>query len=158
MKRFIYFVIIFVMAQISVLNAQDNIPPQGTWGFRASIQGSQTDIMAPYRASDNVTISPIFGFRWDENAFTNIRFGGHAQIFRNTGTDFATYVGGQLVIDIFSPDVGDSETDVLIGGNAGGEYFISGSFSLGVEGRLNLLLNGATSIRTATAVTATYYF
>lgn len=156
MKYFITAVLL-VIIHFSLATAQ-NMPGAGTWGIRASIQGTQPYIMVPYRASDNVTISPLFGFDWREDVETVISFGAHAQIFRNTGADFATYLGGQLIIDITSPDEGDSDTDILLGGNFGGEYFISRSFSLGVEGQLNLFLNDRTRIRTGTAVFASYYF
>jgi hypothetical protein len=151
-------VLLLLVLQISTTTAQNNLPPQGTWGMRASIQGSQSDIMLPYRASGNVTISPLFGFQWNEDQFTRIRFGAHGQFFRNTGSNFASYIGGRLVIQIHSPEVGDSETDISLGGNFGGEYFLSRSFSLGVEGQLNLFLNDQTRIGTGTAVFATYYF
>ncbi len=150
--------VLLLVFQISTTNAQDNFPPQGTWGIRASLQGDQQDIMVPYRASERVTISPVFGFRAVEDSHTSIRFGAHAQFFRSTGSDFGTYIGRQLLIHIFSPDQADSDTDILLGGVAGGEYFISRSFSLGVEGQLNLFLNGATTFGTRAAVTASYYF
>lgn len=153
----------FILLGILILGLQNsvtaqNVPGEGTLGIQASIQSNQTDILFPYRISNDVSIAPLIGFQSVENGLTTLRVGIKPQFFRSIGNDFATYLGGLGVIRLDSPNVGDNNTSFTLGFNGGGEYYLSSSFSLGVEGLVNIILDNNNAVSTGAAVSATYYF
>jgi hypothetical protein len=135
-----------------------NVPGEGTLGITASVQSGQTNLLFPYRISDQVAIAPMIGFRSVENGLTTLQVGIKPQFFRAIGSDFATYIGGLGLIRIDSPNVGDNDSSFVVGFNGGGEYYLSSNFSLGVEGLVNIVLDNQNSIATGAAVNATFYF
>lgn len=155
---FSYLLISFLVFTITKSAEAQNVPGEGTLGVRASIQASQTDLLFPYRISNDVAIAPLIGFQSVENGLTTLRVGIKPQFFRTIGNDFATYLGGLAVIRLDSPNVGDNNTSFILGFNGGGEYYLSSRFSLGVEGLVNIILDNNNAIGTGAAVAATYYF
>lgn len=156
-KLSLIFVTLFFATSIAYAQ---NRPDEGTVGLSASVQSSQTNIQLPIWLSENVTIAPIFGLNHQEDSFTSINVGITPRFYQNLGSDFASYLGAQALLQQTSPEVGDNETDLLLGAIGGGEYFLDEHFSLGIEGQLNLFLNdtGNNSLSTGAAIIGTYYF
>lgn len=137
-----------------------NRPGKGTKGLAASIQGNQTNILLPIWTSQETVIAPVVGIRYEADIATNLNLGVQSRFYRTLGRDFAHYLGVQGLIQHRSPDVGDDQTDLIIGGTGGGEYFLNPRFSLGVEAQLNLFLRDGNNniLATGAAITGTYYF
>ncbi len=149
--------LIFISLPLQEAHSQ-NVPGEGTLGITASVQSGQTNLLFPYRVTDQVAIAPMIGFRSVENGLTTLQVGIKPQFFRAIGNDFATYLGGLGMIRIDSPNVGDNDSSFVLGFNGGGEYYLSSHFSLGVEGLVNIVLDNQNSISTGAAVNATFYF
>jgi hypothetical protein len=162
MKKQIPFIYFFISMLIMASSAEEgfsqNIPGEGTLGITASVQSGQTNLLFPYRISDQVAIAPLIGFQSVEDGLTRLQVGIKPQFFRVTGSDFVTYLGGLGMIRIDSPNVGDNDSSFILGFNGGGEYYLSSHFSLGVEGLVNIVLDNRNSIGTGAAVNATFYF
>lgn len=137
-----------------------NIPEQGTVGLSASLQGNQTNLMVPIWTSEDLVIAPLLGIVHEADNFTTINLGVKPRFYQSMGSNFASFLGLQGILQYTSPIVGDDVTDFLIGANGGGEYFLDSHFSLGVEGQLNLLLRDSDNNRVSTgvAITGSYYF
>lgn len=135
-------------------------PAEGTLGLSASIQSSQTNLQLPIWLTDSITLAPIFGLNHQEDTFTSINIGVAPRFYQNLGSDFASYIGARGIFQRTSPEVGDDETNLLLGATGGGEYFWDEHFSMGVEGQLNLFLNdgGSNNLSTGAAIVGTYYF
>lgn len=140
-------------------NAQ-NRPDEGTVGLTASIQSGQTNLRAPIWFSDDLSVAPILGINHRADAFTDLNIGVSPRFYQDMGSNFASYIGAQGLVQYTSPEVGPEDTDLLLGATGGGEYFLGGHFSLGVEGQLNFFINdnGNDAFSTAAAVMGTYYF
>lgn len=155
----IVLVCLAMLLAVSATKAQ-NQPSTGTFGLSASVQSGQTNLQVPIWVTDNVTVAPIFGINYQQDNFTTLNFGVSPRFYQNLGTDFGTYIGAQGIILHTSPEIGDNDTDILIGPTGGGEYYLSEHFSMGVEGQLNFLLNdnGNNQVSTGAAIMATFYF
>jgi hypothetical protein len=150
---------IALILAVSATHAQ-NRPASGTIGISASLQSNQTNLKIPIWADDNVVIAPIFGLVHEFDSNTTLNFGINPRFYQDLGDDFATYIGGQGIIQRFSPEFGDESTNFLFGAVGGGEFFLDEHFSIGVEGQLNYLLDDGDndSISTAAALTGSFYF
>jgi len=137
-----------------------DLPDEGTVGIRASFQGSQSNLAFPIWASERVSIAPVVGLSYVEDQSTTVNFGLKPRFYQSLGNNFASYLGLAGLVQYTSPDVGDNETDFLVGVNGGGEYFLDEHFSIGVEGRLNFIIadQGSNGLQTGAAVSASYYF
>jgi hypothetical protein len=137
-----------------------NRPTDSNFGITASLQGSQTNLQAPIWLNNNVTIAPVFGINHQQDSFTSINLGIVPRFYQETGSDFATYLGARGILQRTSPEVGEEDSDFLLGATGGGEYFLDSHFSLGVEAQLNFLINdnGGDRLSTGAAVMGTYYF
>ncbi|MGM0546614.1 MAG: hypothetical protein ACQEST_07825 [Bacteroidota bacterium] len=156
-KLFALCITLFVIS--STAFAQDP-PTDSKFGFTASLQGSQTNLQIPIWINDQVTIAPVFGLNYQQNNFTTLNLGVAPRFYQDMGSDFATYVGARGILQRTSPDVGDDDTDLLLGATGGGEYFLGNRFSLGAEAQLNFFVNdgGNNSLSTGAAIMGTYYF
>lgn len=138
-----------------------NRPDAGTVGLSASLQSSQTTLKVPIWASENIVIAPLFGITHQDDNYSSINVGVSPRFYQTLGSDFATYIGAQGILQQTSVDgTGEDSSDFLLGASGGGEYFLDEHFSLGVEGQLNFMFeeNDDNSIFTAAAVIGTFYF
>lgn len=133
-----------------------NRAAEGIVGLSASIQNSQTNLQIPIWLTDNITLAPIFGLNHQENTFTSLNIGISPRFYQNLGSDFASYIGARGIFQSTSPEVGENETDLLLGTTGGGEYFLDEHFSMGVEGQFNLFLNDGGN--NSLSIVGTYYF
>ncbi len=143
----------------STLFAQ-NRPASGSIGISASLQSTQTNLKIPIWATHSFVIAPIFGLDHEFDSNTTLNFGVNPRFYQDLGDNFASYVGGQGILQRNSPEFGNETTNFLIGAVGGGEFFPDEHFSIGVEGQLNYLLDdgGNDTISTAAALTGTFYF
>jgi hypothetical protein len=150
--------LVFTLSAVQ-LQAQ-NRPDQGSVGFSASIQGQSANLLIPIWISNDMVLAPTFGLFHQENNRTTLNVGVSPRFYRDLGDNFASYIGARGLIQHTNFDVGDDQTDFILGATGGGEYFFNSHFSFGVEAQLNLGINGNQEnvLRTGTAVTASYYF
>ena len=155
-----FLTLFFAITLLSTTAFAQERPTQSTFGLTASIQGNQTNLQVPIWLNDNVTIAPIFGINHQQDNFTSINLGVTPRFYQDMGSDFATYLGARGILQRTSPEVGPEDSDFLLGATGGGEYFLNGRFSLGVEAQLNFLVNdnGSDRLSTGAAVMGTYYF
>ncbi len=137
-------------------------------GLSASLQGENVDILLPIWMSDKLVIIPAVSFAYLSDAATDMAVG--FALRRNVGQgDAVPFVGARFMLFILNPEGNSSgTTDFVFGPFAGGEYFFHDHFSIGVEAQVNIAKSDKTSLRfghpdgttinTATAVFATYYF
>lgn len=150
----------------SSLLAQSKTPSSGV-GLATSIQDGQFDIMVPIWLGEKFSLAPVVGILFAEGGGSDIRI-GVAPRFYLRKEELSPYVGLRVGALMSSPSNGSSTTDIVLGGAFGGEYFLSASFSLGVEAQLNLALSddnstrfgnpGKKNINTGAAVIASVYF
>jgi hypothetical protein len=147
-------------------------PAPGT-GLSASVQAGQFDILIPVWTGPSTAIIPSIGLNFGQDVGLDLRAGLAARFYRRVA-EVSPYVGlrgGVLFFSPSQPENGpdlDSTVDFLVGGAFGAEAFLTSTFSLGVEGQLNLTLSGEESARfgnpgnlnvnTGAAVLATVYF
>ncbi len=150
--------IVLILA-VSTSYAQ-NRPSSGTIGISASLQSNQTNLKIPIWAAENVVIAPIFGLIHEFDSNTTLNLGISPRFYQDLGDNFASYVGGQGILQRVSPEFGNERTNFLIGTVGGGEFFPDEHFSIGVEGQLNYFVDdgGDDTISTAAALTGTFYF
>lgn len=158
-KIFLLFATIFLGTTTAFSQTR---PDVGSVGLSASLQSNQTNLKVPIWASENIVIAPVVGIAHQDDNFTTFNVGLNPRFYQSLGSDFATYIGAQGILQHTSIDNvdGNDSSDFLIGASGGGEYFLDEHFSLGVEGQLNFLLedNENNSIYTAAAITGTFYF
>jgi len=71
----------------------------------------------------------------------------------------APYAGpGLRILSIEPPGPADGDSDLVLSGFGGAEYFLANGFSFSVEGRLEILTGDNTVVTTAGVVRATVYF
>lgn len=152
--------LLLFLTATTAFSQNQNRPDEGTIGLSASVQSGQTSLMLPIWTSDNVVIAPVLGFVHEQDSFTRLNIGVKPRFYQDLGSDFASYIGVQGLLQYTDPNVGDEVTDFLLGANGGGEYFLSSHFSLGVEGQLNFLFrdDNDNGFSTGAAVIGTYYF
>jgi hypothetical protein len=111
------------------------------------------EVYVPLMIAPNFRLEPSLGI------FTNDPSGGGTEtsdITLGVGAFFVNqiapqadmYVGGRLKLNFASFDNGvvdDSDTDVLLAGALGGEYYLVPKFSLGLEAQLGLYSQGDVS-------------
>lgn len=151
----------------ALAHAQSRVPSPGTIGLSASLQAAQFDVFVPIWVSDRFVVAPAIGIAWVEGMSTSIAIGVAPRLYVNTDP-VGAYVGVRAGVLLTSPDEGSSTTDIVVGGTFGGEYFLSSSFSLGVESQLNLTISdkestrfgnpGRMNLNTGAAAYATIYF
>lgn len=139
-------------------------------GISAVVQSEQLDIMLPVWLSEKMVIVPSLGFVGVSDAYTDLAVGLALRFnARRHDAKAVPYGGGRIVVLQYSPEgPADGATDFIFGPFVGGEYFLDDHFSLGVEAQLNISKSDenslrfgnpdGTSINTATAVMATFYF
>jgi hypothetical protein len=159
---FVALLIIFVQPVLS----QENINTRQL-GISASLQNNQIDFLIPIWISSRATIAPAFGLTWIQDAGTDLHIGLVPKIFFNNNK-VSPFVGFRVAALIASPSIGKATTDWLTGLSFGGEYFVDGNFSIGIESQLNYTISdklstrfgnpGKNNINTAAAIFATIYF
>ena len=111
------------------------------------------EVYVPLMIAPNFRLEPSLGI------FTNDPSGGgveRSDITLGVGAFFVNriapqadmYVGGRLKLNFASEDNGvvdDSDTDVLLAGAVGGEYYLVPKFSIGMEAQLGLYSLGDVS-------------
>lgn len=151
---------LIMMLGAAAAHAQDR-PDAGTVGLSASLQSNQTNLKVPIWASDNVVIAPVVGILHQNDSYTTFNIGVNPRFYQSLGSDFATYIGAQGLLQHTSIEGADDEnSDFLVGASGGGEYFLDEHFSLGVEAQLNFLFEESddNNIYTAAAIIGTFYF
>lgn len=148
------------------VKSQDNLTGQ-KFGFTASLQGGQMDIIIPVFSSDNVYFAPAVGFSSAQEGGSEIRIGIVPRFYINRDA-VSGFISARVGALITSPSEGEGQTDVIAGIGGGGEYFFSRHLSCGVEAQLNASFSGEKSMRfgnpgkmnlnTATAVFVSVYF
>lgn len=153
--------ILLFLFTFSMIDVQaQNRPDEGSVGLTASIQGQSTNILVPIWVSEDMVIAPTFGMFHQENNRTTLNIGVSPRFYRDLGNNFASYIGARGLIQHTSFDIGDDQTNFILGATGGGEYFLNSHFSFGVEAQLNLGINDNQEniLSTGAAVTASYYF
>lgn len=150
------FIFFFSTMQVQAQNR----PAEGTVGLSASVQGPSTNLLVPIWVSEDLVIAPTFGLFHQENNRTTLTIGVSPRFYRDLGNNFASYIGARGLIQHSSFDIGDDQTNFVLGATGGGEYFLNSHFSFGVEAQLNLGINDSNEniLSTGAAVTASYYF
>ena len=135
-------------------------PRKGNIGITASLQNSQLDFLVPFFVTNNLSLSPAFGFS-SNTSLMNISLGAILRYYLAKGI-VSPFIGGRFATIISSPKNGDALINLVLGTLSGGEYFFSKHFSVGIELQVNVLnsLGNSNSINvnTATAFFATIYF
>ncbi len=164
--KLLFVLFIISLSSTTMLIAQEESSYR-TVGLSASLQGSQIDLLLPIFISKKVSFAPAFGITSIQDGGTEMRVGMATRIFFNK-EELAPYLGGKFGIISFSPTDGSNLTDFVVGLSGGGEYYFSQSFSVGIEGQLNLGISdehstrfgtyGGKALTTGTAIYATVYF
>jgi hypothetical protein len=169
MKNFTFIIIIF--ASVIFLNLNSSFAQEvfhGTWGMSAVVNNSQADLLFPIWLGNSNTIAPAIGVSSISDVQTDISFGFVFHHYINSAEKFSPLWGFRGGVIIGSPKSGSSTTDILTGIGAGGEYFFSEHFSVGVEGQFNVIFSddnssrfgnpGGTNFNTGSVFFATIYF
>ena len=136
---------------------------RGSIGFGASLdlQLQGANVLVPITVSDLITIEPEIGFfqrsQDDGNDTTtsdlNLR-AGVGVLFKNSITKKTNVYGGVRLglqfnsnaVDNDGNEVETTSTDFIVGGVAGGEYFIDNAFSIGGEWGIFLVSAGEPTV------------
>lgn len=173
MKKFATCVHILLLAFVCCLSngvhdatAQD-MGRAGTVGLCAILQEAQQGIALPIWVNDRFVFEPMINVVSVSDVGTDLGVGVLLRGIMREG-DVLPYAGLRLVGLFYSPSIGDSSTDIVIGPTFGGEYLVGNAFSLRVEAQFNYAMSDENSLRfgnadgttlnTATAVIATVYF
>ncbi len=158
-------VVVFLLILFShgLLSAKDR-----NVGLATSIQSEQAAISMPIWTGKKVTIAPSLGIVYREEVGSDLALGLLFKFYTRTPKKITPYIGARVGALINSPEVGEGQTDWLLGVAFGGDYFLDDDFSLGVEAQLNLTKSDENSLRfgspdgitinTGAAVTAAVYF
>jgi hypothetical protein len=154
------------LAQPRSVLADDERDPR-TIGISASLQSGQPDLHLPIWASPTVVIAPTVSYMRQTDQKTDLGIGIALRLYVRQGKTMP-YIGGRFVFYSLEVEGGEKQRDYQFGPAAGGEYFFSDYFSVGVEGQLNITISDEGSMRvgnpdgttfnTASAVSATFYF
>lgn len=135
-------------------------------GITGSIQGSQKTLMLTSWLSNKVTFMPTLGVFSLSDVGTELLVGAGLRF--NQGTDRSiSYYGIRFGVITYWADKVDGYTNYQAGPIAGGEYYFSERFALGLEVQIVITkydnkylstLSNHTTISTATAILASYYF
>ncbi len=159
--------VLCLLALAATAVAQEPGARPGMIGLSASLQGSQQGIQLPVWVSEQVVLAPSIAVLSASDIGTDLSLGALLRFNLDTGRA-VPYLGLRAAILMYSPDEGDSTTDVVFGPAVGGEYFLGDRLSVGVEAQLNVAMSDeassrfgnpdGTNINTATAVQASFYF
>ncbi len=146
--------------------AQDEAPPR-TIGISASIQSGQSDLLFPIWLNPSFVLTPGISVLHEGGVKDEIGLGAALRAYLRPGKT-RPYLAGRFGYHHVKVEKGDSTNDYLFGPALGGEYFFHDHFSIGVEAQLNIVVSGegsywvgnpdATTINTATAAMASFYF
>jgi hypothetical protein len=132
--------IIAVLFALFVLTA-----PVGarTFGVAGSFRGSglSPTIHVPIQLTPSLILEPGIHFRSVENEGSQLDLMGAVEA-QLSGSAATPIVGGRLALGIWSPDTGDSRTDVAFGGYFGGSVDLTNNLSLVGQSGLDLRLTG----------------
>lgn len=158
--------ILITVLTITDLSAKDEKSSKSI-ALGASFQGLQTDILCQFWLTDNATAGPFIRYIYAENIASELGIGMFGKIYFYK-QKVAPFFGWQLGIIEGIPKTGDNTTDILLGLGIGGDYFIDGNFSVGIQASLNIVKSdknstrfgnpGGININTSSALTAFIYF
>ena len=172
MKKILLFFCIMALQMVSTgfAFAQDSSKAAPSFGFTASFQSSQLDILMPIWVNNKMSIAPIVGLTWEDGTGADLHLGIEPRFYLNRNK-VSPYIGLQVGLFNVIPASGtgiSSTTDWLAGLAVGGEYFFDENLSVGVESQGNFTFSdpnssrfgnpGKTNFNTAAAVFATVYF
>ena len=175
MNKTVYLLAILAFMLVIQSNAQENEnqePFKRTIGLSGSIQASQFGILIPIWLGDKFVIAPSFEIKIAESVGGDYSFGLSPRYYFKT-EKLSPYAGlkiGALINTLTSENQNTTSVkiDYLFGLAFGAEYFLSNSFSFGVEAQANLTKSDENSYRfgnpdgmvfnTGTMITATVYF
>ena len=150
----------------STAQAQDEAPVR-TIGISASIQSDQSDLLFPIWINPSFVLAPAVSVLHQGGVKDEIGLGAALRAYLRPGQT-RPYLAGRFGYHHVKVEKGDGTSDYLFGPALGGEYFFHDHFSLGVEAQLNIVVSGegsywvgnpdATTINTATAAMASFYF
>lgn len=136
-------------------------------GISTALQNSQVDIILPIWVDSRLVFSPSIGFSTISDVASDLRLVVMLRYNLRDG-NAVPYIGARMGILTVSPKYGASESDTIVGGAIGGEYFFSKNFSAGVEGQVNAAISGdkssrfgnpgGTNLNTSTSALMTFYF
>ncbi len=140
----------------------------GSWGFSAVVNSSQADILIPIFLDDYNSLAPSVGVIHASDINTDISVGLVYHHYFFYSKNFSPIIGLRGGAIFGSPNGGTSTTDFIWGGLAGGEYFFSSNFSIGIEVQLNLTISdnnssrfgnpGGANFNTGSIIYASIYF
>jgi hypothetical protein len=155
--------LLLLVLAVTPRTAEAQAPEAGTFGISATIQDSPNGITSPATIgfpiwlNEQFVLAPEFGLVSIENSTDRFVIGADGRfVFERDG--LAPYIGPGLRILNINPEVGDSETELVLSGFGGAEYFFSPNFSMSVEGRLEILTGDNTFVSTVGLVRASVYF
>ena len=164
--------ILFSLFAVLLLSSTSFSQGETKIGISGSVQANQLGILLPVRINERVVVAPAFDFKFAETVGVDFSVGLVPRFYLND-EKLAPYFGlkfGAMINIPSSDNVIDDETKVdFLGGLAfGAEYFLSESFSFGVEAQGNVTKSAENSYRfgnpgginfnTATMISATIYF
>jgi len=145
----------------------DNGGSESKIGISAALQDKQVAFNVPIWVNSSFVIAPAVQFISVSDVATDFGFGVSLRMNTREGKA-VPYVGLMGGVLLLSPENGDSMTDIVIGPNFGGEYFIDDHFSFGVEFQVNISFSDERSVRfgnpdgtninTAAVALASFYF
>ena len=144
------FISIAVLILFFFLYANNNFAQElshGSWGFSAVVNSSQADILIPIFLDNYNSISPSIGVVNASEINTDISAGIVYHHYLEYSKNFSPILGLRVGGIFGSPNGGTSTSDFIVGGLAGGEYFFSKNFSVGIEVQLNLAISDNNSAR-----------
>ena len=111
-------------------------------GISAAVREDQTEIMFPIWTSGNSAVVPSFAISHEATVGTWYSLGLALRGYLGTGKA-VPYIGLHGAAMVTNYDAYESSwTDVILGPVVGGEYFLADRFSLGVEARLDVTIEG----------------
>lgn len=159
--------IALVLAAVLTLvpEAKAQTPPTPTtFGISASFQDTDGLNIVPGIVSFPIWMTPEFvlapqvGFLAQENGTDRFSIGADGRFVLERAR-VAPYIGpGLRILNRDFEGNRDSETDLVLSGFGGAEYFLAPNFSMAVEGRLEILTGDNSVVTTTGVIRASVYF
>ena len=140
--------------------AQQKTRPEPKIGIQGTFAAT-SGIAIPVWVTKNLVVAPTFSFYKQNNSGTMIR-PGVAIINHYKPGRIRPYYGGRFNITISSPDEGDGQSVIAVGGLFGADYYFHPLFCVGIQNQFNVTLENKDAgqpltMSTATVITATIF-
>lgn len=106
------------------------------------------EVYVPFQVAPNFRIEPSLGIYTNDDGTvsqSDLTLGVGAFVQKRVAAAVDLYAGGRIKLNFASVDTGvtdDSDTDFLLAGAVGGEYYIAPKFTVGLEAELGLYQDG----------------